>query len=650
MTFNKKIKGFGLAAGLATLVLAQVPNPTQTNLPETSRDGIPIFRTTVVSKSIKSINYHHRQGSTVVGLVGSADMPKAIGEVKVESKTGATKIQVDVDKMPAAQTLGEDLLTYVVWAITPEGRAENLGELMLDGDHARLQSATELQSFGMIVTAEPYYAVTQPSDMVVMENVLKPGTTGTISTIDAKYELLAKGSFVNRLPAADRAKLRANRNAPLDLLEARHAVAIARSVGAAQYAADTLQKADVDLYNAEAFLRSKGDKKKVQTLARNVTQLAEDARIITVKKMEQESLQAERTAAADRVASAQTTAEQETRKRELAEADRKLALDSERNAQFVADQERRERRRVELQNTDLDEARKAAQAALKDSESGRLQAEEMARKAELAQKTSMAEQERLKADTEAARLVANQEQAKLREQTTNAQLMAEQARKQAEDARLQAGQEQAKLRAETMNAQQMAEQARKQAEEVRARADADRLRGEQELAASRQQQQARAGKVAEAEAAATAAKAELLRQLNVVLQTRETARGLIVNMSDVLFDTAQFTLRPGAREKQSRIAGIVMAHPGLKLEVEGHTDSVGDDASNQVLSERRAESVRKYLVQSSVPADTITAKGLGESTPVADNMTADGRRANRRVELVVSGAPIQVTTTTSIIR
>ena len=645
MNLHQHFRSFGLAAaGLATMALAQVPNPTQTNSPETSRDGIPIFRTTVVSKSIKSINYHHRQGSTVVGLEGSADMPKAVGEAKVESKTGATKIQIDVDKMPAAQTLGDDLLTYVVWAITPEGRSENLGELMLDGDHARLQTATELQSFGMIVTAEPYYAVTQPSDMVVMTNVLKQGTTGTISTVDAKYELLSKGSFVNRLPAADRAKLRANRNAPLDLLEARHAVAIARSVGAAQYAADTLQKADVDLYNAEAFFLSKGDKKKVQTLARNVTQLAEDARIITVRKLEQESLQAERTAAADRVTSAQTTADQETRKRELAEYDRKLALESERNAQYVADQERRERRRVELQNTDLDEARKAAQAALKDSESGRLQAEEMARKAELAQKTSLAEQERLKAETEAARLVATQEQAKLRAETTNAQQMAEQARKQAEAAGVAANQEQAKLRAETINAQQMAEQARQQAEAVRVKAEA-------ELAASRQQQEALAGKVAQAEAAAAAARADLLRQLNVVLQTRETARGLIVNMSDVLFDTAQFTLRPGAREKLSRIAGIVMAHPGLKLEVEGHTDSVGDDASNQILSERRAESVRKFLVQNSVAADSITAKGLGESSPAADNMTADGRRTNRRVELVVSGSPIQVTTTTtSIVR
>ncbi len=573
-----KLKIYMLAAGVALSALAQVPNPTQTNLPDTAKDGIPIFRATAVSKSIKAINYHHRQGSTVVSLEGTAEMPKAIGEAKVESKTGATKVQLDVDKMPPASMLGPDLLTYVVWAITPEGRAENLGELMLDGDHARLQGATELQSFGLVVTAEPYYAVSQPSDMVVMQNVLKPGTTGTITTIDAKYELLAKGSFVNRLPAADRAKLRENRDAPLDLLEARHALAIARSVGAAQYAADTLKKADTDLYNAEAFQRSKGDKKKVQTLARNVTQLAEDARIITVKKLEQEALEAERTAAANRVAAAQTAAEQETRKRELAEADRKLALEAERLAQLSADQERRERKRVEMESL------------------------EAARQAEAAKQVALAEQERLRLETEAARVAAATEQAR--------------------------------LRAETATAQRAAELAQKQAEEIR-------LKAEAELAAARQQQQALQSKVAEAEAAAAAARAELLRQLNVVLQTRESARGLIVNMSDVLFDTGQWALRPAAREKLSRIAGIVMAHPGLKLEVEGHTDSVGDDASNLTLSERRADSVRKFLLQNSVPADMITSKGFGESMPAADNLTADGRRTNRRVELVVSGAPIQ---------
>ena len=210
------------------------------------------------------------------------------------------------------------------------------------------------------------------------------------------------------------------------------------------------------------------------------------------------------------------------------------------------------------------------------------------------------------------------------------------------------------LEMEAAKAREQAAMAQKERDEATMR---QQRQLEQEAARSREtaaaaEEQARIARESaqRADDERTKMRGDLVRQLNIVLATRETARGLIVNMSDVLFDTAQFTLRPGAREKLSRIAGIVMAHPGLKLEVEGHTDSVGDDASNQVLSERRAESVRKYLVQSSVPADTITAKGLGESTPVADNMTADGRRANRRVELVVSGAPIQVTTTTSIIR
>lgn len=468
----------------------------------------------------------------MVGLEPSSYMPKAKGEAKVDSKTGATKVDIRVDKMPPAQSLGDEFLTYVAWAITPEGRATNLGEVMLSGDDARLQAATELQAFGIVITAEPYYAVSQPSDMVVMQAVMKQGTTGTISTVDAKYELLAKGSFMQRLPAAERAKLRQNKDVPLDLLEARHAMAIARSVGADRLAADTMAKASNDLMNADNFYQSKGDTKKIQSLARNVTQLAEDARIITMKKLEEEALAAERAAAAARVESAKNEAEAEARRRELAEADRRIALEQQRQAQLAAERAR------------ADAARIQSEAA------------EQARVAELARKEALVEQERLRLQTEAARVAAAAEQAKL-----------------------QAAADAAKLQADQARAQELATQ----------------------------------GRLQEAQAQAAAARAELLRQLNLILQTRETARGLIVNMSDVLFDTAQYTLKPGTREKLSRISGIVLAHPGLKLEVEGHTDSVGDDAYNQTLSERRADSVRKYLISNGVSADTITAKGFGET-------------------------------------
>jgi outer membrane protein OmpA-like peptidoglycan-associated protein len=128
--------------------------------------------------------------------------------------------------------------------------------------------------------------------------------------------------------------------------------------------------------------------------------------------------------------------------------------------------------------------------------------------------------------------------------------------------------------------------------------------------------------------------------LNVILETRETARGLIINMSDVLFDTGKYSLKPGAREKLAKVSGIILAHPGLNLQIEGHTDSVGGDDYNQRLSEQRAYSVRDYLVGQGISGGTILALGLGKTAPVTTNSTAVGRQQNRRVELVVSGEPI----------
>ena len=135
-------------------------------------------------------------------------------------------------------------------------------------------------------------------------------------------------------------------------------------------------------------------------------------------------------------------------------------------------------------------------------------------------------------------------------------------------------------------------------------------------------------------------RAQLLAQFNAVLQTRDTARGLIVNMSDVLFDTDKFSLRPLAREKLAKVAGIVSGHPGLRLDVEGHTDSVGSDEYNQRLSEQRGNAVRDYLTQEGMAAGSVTAKGFGKGNPVASNDTASGRQQNRRVEIVISGEVI----------
>lgn len=509
--------------GAFSVAMAQVPNPTETNQPVNAKGPMPSYQVTVVSRSIKAVNFHHRQGSTVVGLQGTALEPAARGEARVESNTGATRLKIHVEKMLLPWSVGEGFLTYVVWAITPEGRAENLGELMLDGDHANLTTATDLQTFGLVVTAEPYYAVTQPSDVVVMEGIIKPDTTGTITPIDAKYELLPRGMYLAKLPAGDRVRLNEAKDIPIDLLEARQAMAIARSAQAAKYAPDTLHKAEVDLRNAEAFLRSHGSTKKIQTLARNVTQLAEDARLISDKRMEEEKLEAQRRAAKDQLAAAKSAAEKEARERALAEANKRLAEEQARNAQLKAEREEDERREAE------------------------------------------------RAKTEA----------------------------QAEQARLRTAAQKAEIEARYANeARQKAEQERRKARE------------------------------------------ELRRELNTVLETRETARGLIMSMPDVLFDFGKYTLRQGAREKLAKISGILLSHPDLKIEVDGYTDNIGSESFNQTLSDERAESVRTYLVDQGVASDHITARGFGESDPVADNSTAVGRQKNRRVELVVNGESI----------
>ena len=572
MPIRKLILGASSIAGLLV-----VGSPARAQNPA---DAPPaVFKVEVVARTTKAINFHHRQGSTVVALEPSSWVPKAKGEVKVDSKTGATKVEAYVENLPPASSLSEGYLTYVLWAITPEGRAENMGELMLDGDHARLQAATELQTFGMIVTAEPYYAVTQPSDTVVLEGVVKSGsTTGTIMPIDARFELVSRGGYLQQLPPGDRVRLREARNMPLDLMEARQAMAVAKAAGGQRHASETLQKAEVDLFNAESMLKSGQDRKKIQTLARHVTQLAEDARLIAVRKTQEEALAAERAASEQRAAELVRTAESEAERRRSAELVAKRRNREALAAQAQADDARRRTQEVQSQS--------AATIAEKDRQ--------------------------LAAEAERARLAAIQAgEIQLRQRSLEAEIARN---KEQAAAQLQ------KLEAETARAKEAAEAARQKQAELERMADQARETAQR------------------AEAERVRMRTELVRQFNLILATRESARGLIVNMSDVLFDTGRYTLKPGAREKLARIAGIVLAHPGLKLEVEGHTDSTGGSALNQRLSEQRADSVRTFLTSQGIESGAIISRGFGSDKPVAENTTAAGRQANRRVELVVSGA------------
>jgi outer membrane protein OmpA-like peptidoglycan-associated protein len=539
-----------LACGVLTAgsVSAQTaaPNPTQrpTAVATTTETGVPLFRITVVGRTTPAVNYRPRNGDTKIDFEGTALMPAATGSAVVSGEKGYMQVDARFDKLAPPAQFGREYLTYVLWAITPEGRATNLGEVQRDDADARVKVTTELQAFGLILTAEPYFAVTQPSDVVVMENVLRDNTKGRVETIQAKYELLKRGSYLMNQDIARLNIKPLEPGAPLDLAEARNAVELARLAGADRFAADTFNKAASLLSDAELAREKRRSKNDIMQPARQAAQTAEDARLVGLQRQEEE-FQAEQ---------------------------RRLAK--------VREDEANARTRAEADQRRLAELNAQASAA------ARAQAEQNAQAAA----SQRADAERAKAEADAAR----------------AQAEADRQRAEAE--------------------RQRAEAARAEAEASLRNAEAEASRARDAVAASEREK--------------TELRDRLRQQLNVILETRETARGLIVNLSDVLFDTGKATLKPGAREKLAKVSGILVTHPDLKIEVEGHTDSVGSDSYNQGLSDRRAESVRGYLVSQRIAPQSITTVGFGESKPVATNDTAAGRQRNRRVELVVSGEAI----------
>jgi outer membrane protein OmpA-like peptidoglycan-associated protein len=536
---------FVLLAGLAisTAVFAQdnsaaplypaTPHPTQAptsgqdaapqamNQNTGQNDQMPVFRVNVFARTTKAVNYRHRGGSTTVDIRGTDLMPEVGGHAKVDGKGGRLAISVELTHLQPASKFGGQFLTYVLWAITPEGRAVNLGEV-LPGDNGKdkIDVTTDLQAFGLIVTAEPYYSVTHPSNQVVAENIIRQETKGFEEPIDAKFDVLEGAQYTIDVPAAQLPSSQADPKVPLDLLEARNSVAIAKAAGAQQYAPDSLAKAEDMLQRAEDYYQRKQGRTPIGTAARGATQMAEDARVLTLRRIEQEKLDAERRAHEEAQAKA--------------EADARAAQEQAAQAQAQSDEDARRR--------------------------------------------AAAEQAQAEAQRQQAAALAQQQQAE----------------------------------AATASANQAAAEAERQ------RAEADRQRQD----AIRQKEEMRA---------------RLLAQLNQVLQTRDTARGLIVSMPDVLFDFNKYTLKPEARERLARISGIVLAYPDLKLQVEGYTDSIGSDEYNQTLSDKRAESVRDYLVSSGVSMNNVAAQGMGKADPIADNSTAAGRKLNRRVEMIVSG-------------
>lgn len=462
-------------------------HPNVTAATQVQPATVPLYRVTVVQGSAKAINYRNLKKSTEIDLLGTVLVAKASGEAKVKSENGAIQITAKIKNLPPATSFGGEFLTYVLWGISPEGRATNLGEVILKHGKGKVVVTEKLQTFGLVVTAEPYFAVTQPSDVVVMENAIRKGSVEQFEFIDAKYELLKRGQYTMNLEAM--APLAMDDKTPFDVFQARNAVRIARASGASTYASEAFGKASN--YLAEAEIKD-GSRKARVISAREAVQRAEDARLISIQKQNVERGVLERKTAQDKLDAAN---------RQTAQA---LAAE---------DAARDQNKMAELENKTL--------------------------------------------------------------RATNDGLWTKNKGLESKNEGL-----------ETRN------------EGLRTR---------------------------------------LMEQLNAVLQTRATARGLIVNMSGVLFENGKAALMPAAREKLSKIAGILSTHKGLKIEAEGFTDSNGTEVFNQRLSEQRAENARNYLVQQGVPVTSISFKGFGEGNPISSNDTAAGRQENRRVELVISG-------------
>ena len=483
--------------------------------------------TSTVSRTTKAFNYRAAGGTNEIIMVGTDLMHSASGTVKVDVKSNRVEIEAKFTGLEDSTRFGLEYLTYVLWAISPQGRAVNLGEVVAKNGNGSMKGVTDMTTFGMILTAEPDYAVSQPGDEVVLENALPAALQSRIENIDANYQLISRGSYGSANTKIENAIFGVDRKAPLELFEARNAVRIARNAEADKYATAPMTKAEDQLKVAEDAYRAKRDKKVVIGASRNVIERAEEARVIAVQKKTEEEAQAkadaERKAAAEREAKARADAAAETLRRQEADQARAAALQAQADAERLRKQ-----------------AEEAAAAAAKNQQD-----------AEAARAAALAQQQAAEAQAEAARKAADQ--------------------------------------------------ALKEKADIRA---------------------------------------QLLAQLNQVLQTQDTARGLIVNMSDVLFDFGKYTLKSEAREKLAKISGIVMAHPGLNLQVEGYTDSVGGDQVNQQLSERRADTVKDYLIGQGVPGSSVTAQGFGKANPVATNDTAEGRSKNRRVQLVVNGEAI----------
>lgn len=499
----------------AFLIFGAIPVLCQQGPPQpvTQSGPVPIYHVTVTERTVKAINYQYRSGPTMIDFRGTVLMPKAKGEAIVESKQGRSEIDVRFDSLIEPSRFGREYLTYVLWALTPDGRPHNIGEVVANGsDKAHLRVTTDYQAFAMIVTAEPYSAVRLPSDVVVLENQVRPDTIGKIEQVEARYELMPRGQYSWQVPDKSQTpngpKVSMRKYEELsELYQAQNALAIAHNAKAEQYAPNTFAKADQLLTEAQQMERSKGDSSRVIQAAREASQTAEDARQIAERHQQDEK---------------------------LAKAQAEVA------------------------------AAKQAQA------------------------TAEAEVQRMKSEAEAAKSAADAEKA---------------ARERAEaDAAAARVRQQPEPQSQLLPPPPPPRQTMPQASPQNAQQTAERMR--------------------------------MLEKLNGPLATRDTPRGLISVVPNGSFNGV--SLNPTASGQIARAAAIIAATPGLRIEVEGHTETADSDS----LSSRRAAAVREILISRGLSPSSVTARGLGNSRPIVSNAAANGREENQRVEIIVMGNPI----------
>ena len=603
--------------GVSTLAQAQTTASDEHNQMAT-------YSVNVASRTTRAVKYAHRSGSTKIDFQGTDLMPGASGDAKVESKRGTMQIEVEFQGLDKPTSFGTEYLTYVMWAISPEGRSANLGEVLVgDNRRSKLDVTTDLQTFALIVTAEPYYAVRRPSNVVVVENVIRPDTVGTSEAVDAKYELIDRGGYIPTGYHFDPVVL--NSKLPLEFFEARNAVRIAKSAGAENYAAPSYEKAVSQMNRADEMGTMKHvDRKALISVSREVVQTADDSREIAVKRIDADRMNADRDREAEKLANARAKSRDDMQSRMNAEAATADANRRSADAERATAEAQRQQQNAQAESDRNRAAAAGASQAAADAQQGQRDAEaesgrNRAAAAGANQATADAQQGQRNAEAESGRNRA-------------AAAGANQATADAQQGQRDAEAESGRNRAAAAGANQATADA--QQGQRNAEAEADRNR----LAAATSDQQLKQALLDREEL-----RAKLLQQFNVIFATRDTARGLIVSLSDVLFDTGKSTLRPVAREKLAKISGIVLAYPDLRLAIEGNTDSVGTDAMNQQLSEQRASSVREYLAKENIPAASMTSRGFGKTQPVASNDSAEGRQQNRRVELVVSGEVIGTT-------